>query len=136
MTRILLDTCAYSAFMRGHSEVKIALQEAEEIYLSPVVLGELHAGFRRGRQRGKNQHELHAFLSSPRAIIADIGEETALRYAEIVNFLRTAGTPIPTNNIWIAAGAMEHGLEILTTDAHFHRIPQVLVHCCDVKPAG
>ena len=136
MTRILLDTSAYSAFMRGHSEVKLALQQAEEIFLSPVVLGELHAGFRRGRQRSKNQHELHAFLSSPRAIVADIGEETALRYAEIVSFLRAAGTPIPTNDIWIAAGAMEHGLEILTTDAHFQRIPQVLVRCCDVNPAG
>jgi tRNA(fMet)-specific endonuclease VapC len=64
----------------------------------------------------------------------DIGEETALRYAEIVGFLRSAGTPVPSNDIWIAAGAMQHGLGVLTTDAHYRRIPQVLVNCCEVKP--
>lgn len=112
------------------------MQQAEEIYFSPVVLGELHAGFRGGRHRSRNQRELHVFLSSPRVVVADIGEETALRYAEIVNFLRTGGTPVPTNDIWIAAGAMQHGLEILTTEAHYLRIPQVLVHCCEVSPAS
>ena len=134
MIRILVDTSAYSAFMRGHAEVKIAVQQAEEIYVSPVVLGELHAGFRLGGQRSKNQNELQVFLSSPRVGIADIGEETALRYAEIVSFLRSAGTPVPTNDIWIAAGAMQHGLEVLTTDAHYRRIPQVLVNCCELSP--
>jgi predicted nucleic acid-binding protein len=136
VTRILLDTSAYSAFMRGHAEVKLVVQKAEEIHLSPVVLGALHAGFRSSQHRSRNQRDLHVFLSSPRVVVADIGEETALRYAEIVSFLRATGTPVPTNDIWIAAGAMQHGLEILTTDTHYLRIPQVLVHCCEVSPAS
>ena len=58
MTRILLDTSAYSVFMRGHAAIKQALQQADEIYFSPIVLGELLAGFRRGRNREKNEREL------------------------------------------------------------------------------
>lgn len=128
MRRILLDTSAYSDFMRGHSELRSALQQADEIHLSPIVLGELRAGFRRGGQRSKNERELQLFLSSPRVVVADVGEETAVRYAEIISFLRGAGTPIPTNDIWIAAGAMQQGLELLTGDAHYQRIPHVIVH--------
>lgn len=129
----MVDTSAYSAFMRGHSEVKFALQRAGEIFLSPVVLGELYAGFRRGRHRRKNEVELGAFLSSPRVTVVDVGEETAVRYGEILDYLRRAGTPIPTNDIWIAAGAMEHGLRLLTTDGHYLRVPQVMVEYCQVR---
>lgn len=64
MSRVMLDTSAYSAFMRGHQEAKLALQQVEEIYLNPIVLGELLAGFRKGRHRNKNERELQAFLSS------------------------------------------------------------------------
>ena len=134
MTRVLLDTSAYSAFLRGHEEVQLALQQAEEIYVSPIILGELHAGFRRGRRRKKNERELLSFLSSPRVAVADVVEETAVRYAEILSFLRSAGTPIPTNDIWIAAGAMQHGLRVLTTDTHYQRIPQVVVDYYEVSP--
>lgn len=127
MRRVLLDTSAYSAFMKGHPEVKLALQQAEEIYLNPVILGELLAGFMRGEHRKKNETELRKFLSSPRVKVLDVDEATAERYAVILNSLWSAGTPIPTNDIWIAASAMQHGLHILTTDAHYRRISQVLV---------
>jgi len=127
MRRVLLDTSAYSAFMRGHPEVKLALQQAEEIHLTPVILGELLAGFMRGRHRKKNEAELRKFLSSPRVNIVDVDEGTAERYAVILNSLWSAGTPIPTNDIWIAASAMQHGLHILTMDAHYRQISQVLV---------
>jgi tRNA(fMet)-specific endonuclease VapC len=127
MTRILLDTSAYSAFMRGHPDARLAIQEAEEIFLTPIVLGELHAGFHRGRRRQKNETELRAMLSSARVRVVDVNEETAERYAVILNTLWQAGSPIPTNDMWIAASAMQHGLRILTTDLHFDRVPQVLV---------
>ncbi len=127
MTETLLDTSAYSAFMRGHPEVKRALQEADEIFLTPVLLGELRAGFVRGRHRRKNEHELHSFLGSPRVHVLPVDADTAERYAVILNTLWTAGTPIPTNEIWIAACAMQHGLRVLTMDAHYQRVSQVIV---------
>ncbi|MDP2660279.1 MAG: type II toxin-antitoxin system VapC family toxin [Dehalococcoidia bacterium] len=128
MTRVLLDTSAYSVFMRGHAAIKHVVQHADEIYLSPIVLGELRAGFRRGRNREKNQRELRAFLSSPRVRGVGLDEETAERYAVIVDGLWKAGTPIPTNDVWIAASAMQYGLPIVTTDAHYQRVAQVIVH--------
>jgi tRNA(fMet)-specific endonuclease VapC len=127
VSRLLLDTSAYAAFKGGHALVKAALQQAEEIYLNPVVLGELLAGFRQGSRRSKNEEELRAFLSSPRVHVVDVTEETAARYAVILNALRDTGTPIPTNDVWIAASAMEHGLRVLTMDAHYQNVGQVVV---------
>ena len=127
MTRVLLDTSAYSVFMRGQAAIKQALQQADEIYFSPIVLGELLAGFRRGRNREKNERELQVFLSSPRVRGVGLDDETAERYAVILEGLWKAGTPIPTNDIWIAASAMQYGLSILTTDAHYQHVAQVIV---------
>lgn len=127
MRRVLVDTSAYSAFMRDHPAVKLAIQRADEILLTPVVLGELLAGFTRGRQRAKNERELQAFLASPRAEVVAVDAETAARYAAIVAALWQAGTPIPTNDIWIAASAMQHGARLLTLDGHFLEVPQVMV---------
>lgn len=125
--RLLLDTSAYSAFMRGHPEILSAIREADEIFLNSIVIGELIAGFIKGGRRRKNQNELSRFLGSTRVAILDVTEETAERYAVILNSLWRAGTPIPTNDIWIAASAMEHGLRLLTTDGHYQKLPQVLV---------
>ena len=127
MSRLLLDTSAYSAFMRGHGEIKLALQEADEICLNVVVLGELLAGFMRGKRRRRNEGDLKTFLGSTRVRILDVNEETAERYAVILDSLWRAGTPIPTNDIWIAASAMQHGLHLLTTDAHYQNVTQVMV---------
>ncbi|MBI4607962.1 MAG: type II toxin-antitoxin system VapC family toxin [Candidatus Rokubacteria bacterium] len=127
MTRVMLDTSAYSAFMRGHPEIKLAFQRAEEIYLNPIILGELLAGFARGKHTRKNERELRTFLTSPRVELVDVNEETAERYAVILDSLWRAGTPIPTNDIWIAASAMQYGLHVLTTDAHYQKVTQVIV---------
>jgi len=113
--------------MRGHPEVKSAVQEADEIYLNSVTLGELLAGFMRGRHRRRNEGELKTFLASPRVKLLDMNEETAERYAVILNSLWKSGTPIPTNDIWIAASAMQHGLHLLTTDAHYQKVSQIIV---------
>lgn len=127
MTACLLDTSAYSAFLRGHEGLKQALQRADRIALTPIVLGELGAGFRAGARRQKNEAELRQFLASPRVDVVTVEAETAERYAVILHGLRLAGTPIPTNDIWIAASAMQHGLRVLTTDVHYDRIPQIIV---------
>lgn len=127
MSRLLVDTSAYAAFKRGHVGITAALQQAEEIHLNAVVLGELLAGFRRGSRQSKNEEELRSFLSSSRVETMDITRETADRYAAIVSALRDVGTALPTNDVWIAATAMEHGLRLLTTDAHYRKVPQVVV---------
>jgi tRNA(fMet)-specific endonuclease VapC len=132
MSRILLDTSGYSAFRRGHAELKSALQRADIVFVSPTVLGELLAGFRHGKHRLANEKSLYQFLNSTRVVVVDIIHETAIRYAEILSFLRGIGSPIATNDIWIAASAMEHGLRLLTTDAHFRVLPQISVDCFDV----
>jgi tRNA(fMet)-specific endonuclease VapC len=125
--RICLDTSGYSAFKRGHGGALAILQRAGEIVLPVVVLGELLAGFRIGSRERSNRQELDAFLESPRVHVAPLDLETAQRYAEILPYLRERGTPIPTNDIWIAATATEWGLRVLTTDAHFGWLPQVSV---------
>lgn len=125
--RICLDTSGYSAFKRGHDGTLALVQRAAEIVLPAVVLGELLAGFRLGRRDRSNRQELSAFMESPRVRVMPLDFDTAERYADIVLYLRERGTPIPTNDIWIAATAMQWGLRILTTDAHFSRLPQVSV---------
>ena len=125
--RIVLDTSAYSEYLKGNEAVKSIIQKADEISVTPVILGELISGFVKGRYEKKNRDILNEFLTSPRVSIIDVDEETSERYAIIINYLREQGTPIPTNDIWIAASAMQYGLKILTTDKHYLKVPLVLV---------
>jgi tRNA(fMet)-specific endonuclease VapC len=125
--RLLLDTSAYSAFKRGHPGVVELLRTATFIALNAIVLGELFSGFAAGSREERNRRELRDFLSSPRVHLLAVGPETAERFAVVHQALRRAGTPIPTHDAWIAASAMEHGLRVLTTDAHFRAVPMLLV---------
>ncbi|MBI4269409.1 MAG: type II toxin-antitoxin system VapC family toxin [Candidatus Rokubacteria bacterium] len=120
--RILLDTNAYSALMRGHEEVADRVRRAERIVLSTVVAGELLLGFRLGTRLKKNMAELDAFLDSPYVSLVPVTLTTADRFARIAAALRAKGRPIPTNDIWIAAHAMETGAELLSFDDHFESI--------------
>lgn len=127
MSRILLDTSAYSAFMRGDVSIKSVLEGADEIYLNAIVLGELISGFMIGKSERKNRKELRELLASPRVGILPLDDETSERYAVILCMLREKGTPVPTNDIWIAASAMQYGLKLLTTDSHYAKISQIIV---------
>lgn len=134
MTRLLLDTSAYAAFFRDHPGVKAEVQEASEINLSPVVLGELRSGFLKGARREQNERELREFLASPRCGVPTIDEETSHRYAAIHDYLRRQGTPVSPNDLWIAASAAQHGLTVVTLDGDFDVIPQVLVRKFEPAP--
>lgn len=119
MSAVALDTNVYSAFMRGLPEAVGALRAAREIHLPLIVLGELLAGFAAGLRAAKNREELARFMASPRVSVLNPDERTARHYADIFAALRAAGTPIPTNDLWIAALARQHRLPLLTFDAHF-----------------
>lgn len=130
--RICLDTSGYSAFKRGNERAVELVRRASEIVLPVTVLGELFAGFRRGGRARRNHEELDRFRAVPRVRIAPLDEDTANCYAEILSALRERGTPIPTNDIWIAASAMQGGLRVVTTDRHFKSVPQVAVELVDL----
>jgi tRNA(fMet)-specific endonuclease VapC len=122
MRPVLLDTNAYTAFMLGAAEVVDVVAHADKLYLNSIVLGELLGGFAAGTREPKNRAELARFLDSPRIEILPVTAETADSYALIYAGLRRRGQPIPTNDLWIAASALEHGAALLTRDAHFSHI--------------
>lgn len=125
MSRYCLDTSAYSHFKRGHADVVERIDSAAWIGLPSIVIGELRIGFALGRQRDRNDRELEEFLASPVVTRLDVDAVVAGIYAEIVVALRESGTPLPTNDIWIAATAAAHGATVLTFDEHFGRIGRV-----------
>jgi tRNA(fMet)-specific endonuclease VapC len=127
MSRLTLDTSAYSAFKRGHTGVVRHLRRAQEILLPTIVLGELLGGFEVGQQSRRNRDELGLFRESPRVRLVSVGAATAERYAVIYASLRSIGQPIPTNDLWIAASTMEHGTELVTLDRDFTHVPQILL---------
>lgn len=127
MNRFVIDTNIYSAFKINHPGVLNCLRKAENIAVCPTVHGELLAGFKCGKRENQNVAELEEFLDRPRVRSLMIDATTADFYGEIFKNLRAKGTPIPTNDIWIAASAMQHGLAVCTLDAHFRKIGGLMV---------
>lgn len=125
MTRLCLDTSAYSNFRRGEPRVVDHMDRAEWIGVPSVVVGELCAGFLLGTRADENRRELSELLDHPVVEILAITEDVALIYGEIVVDLRHRGRPLPTNDIWIAATAARAGASILTFDRHFRDITRV-----------
>ena len=123
--RISIDTSAYSEFERSPEILRATIEVADEVWFCPVVIGELHAGFISGSRRLANLKRLDAFLSRPGIYVGFIDSLTAECYATIATHLRQRGTPLPTNDIWIAAHALQHDLQVITLDAHFLEIPQI-----------
>ncbi len=122
MRPILIDTNAYVAFKRGDEAVLEVIRHAATIALSPVVLGELIGGFDCGTQAKKNREELTQFLSSSRIRIFPVTADTSVFYGQVYASLRNKGKPIPSNDIWIAAQALENGCVVCTYDRHFQEI--------------
>ena len=120
--KILLDTTAYVGFKRNVSETVEIIVRAEQILFSPVVLGELMFGFRNGSRFKENMDDLDNFLQHDAVELIQLGKITSDRYSRIAAQLKRQGTPIPTNDIWIAAQTMEQGAELITSDQHFEKI--------------
>ncbi len=125
MSSYCVDTSAYSNFRRGNDELAALLDRAELVGVPTIALGELRTGFLLGHRRDRNEAELTAFLDNPVVQVLPVDAEVSRLYAEIVVDLRKAGTPVPTNDIWIAAIAARNGTAVLTCDEHFERIARV-----------
>jgi len=121
--KILIDTNAYSLYRMEHSLIVGKIADSESILVSPVVLGEILFGIRNGSRFEYNMSLLTRFLEHEAVEVVPIAEVTADRYSRIALQLRHQGTPIPSNDMWIAAQAMEHGAELLTADRHFEQVP-------------
>ncbi|HWM91717.1 MAG TPA: type II toxin-antitoxin system VapC family toxin [Thermoanaerobaculia bacterium] len=120
--RILLDTNAYSAFRRSHETVAELVRQSEEVLLSAVVAGELLFGFRNGTRYEENARALADFLEDPNVRLLPITWDTADFFGRISAGLRKKGRPIPTNDIWIAAHALELNADLISSDPHFGNI--------------
>ena len=125
MTRLCLDTSAYSNFRRGERRAVEHLDRATWVGVPGVVVGELCAGFLLGTRAEENFDALSKFLDHPVVDVLPITEEVARIYAEIFVDLRRRGRPLPTNDIWIAAAAARAGASVLTFDEHFQEIARV-----------
>ena len=127
MKRIIIDTNFYAAFKRNETEAVSLLKQVEYIGVNSIILGELLAGFRCGNKEQKNRMELDQFLDSARVNLITVDDETAEFYAQIFSELRQKGRPIPSNDLWLAASALQHGLALATYDDHFSYISGILL---------
>jgi len=123
MKKILLDTNAYVRFLRGDEKVLAYLARADSVYMSVFVMGELFAGFKAGRKEKSNRQLLERFLLKPTVSILDATLETADIFGLVATSLRRSGTPIPINDLWIAAHCLETGSVLVTYDDHFSVVP-------------
>ena len=120
--RVLLDSNAYSRLMRGDGQTGALVRSSTDILMSAVVIGELLYGFRNGSRFDLNASELRSFLDNPHVSLVPVGPITADRYSRIVAALRAKGTPIPTNDVWIAAQAIETGADLVSADRNFEAV--------------
>jgi tRNA(fMet)-specific endonuclease VapC len=124
--RLALDTNRYTDLCRGEPSVVETVELADEVWLPFIVVGELRAGFAVGSQGPRNEAVLRRFLLKPGVRILYAGEQTTHHYANVYRQLRKQGTPIPTNDMWIAALVLEHSLVLCARDAHFDALPQIV----------
>ncbi len=127
MKKILLDTNAYTYLLTGDQRVLDVLGAAETVYMSVFVLGELYSGFFGGSKEKENKSILGRFLEKPSVKILNATDETAAIFGMIKNNLRSKGTPLPINDVWIAAHGMETGATVITFDPHFKRVSGLIL---------
>ncbi len=123
--KLALDTNRYTDLCRGNVAVVETVERADEVWLPFIVLGELRAGFAVGSQGPRNEAVLRRFLLKSGVSVLYADEQTTHHYAAIYRQLRKQGTPIPTNDMWIAALALQHLLVLFARDTHFDVLPQL-----------
>jgi tRNA(fMet)-specific endonuclease VapC len=124
--RVALDTNRLTDLFQGDAELADRLGVCDEVWIPLIVLAEMKAGFLGGSQQYRNETLLRTFLGKPTVGILLPARETAEQYARLFVQLKRAGTPIPDNDLWIAALVLEHDLQLITRDRHFERVPQLL----------
>ena len=124
--RVALDTHRITDLFRGDVELAEQLGTAEEVWIPLFVLGEMKAGFQGGTRHGRNESLLNTLLAKSTVGLLLPSRETAEQYARIFVQLKRAGTPVPDNDLWIAALVLQHDLVLITRDRHFERIPQLI----------
>lgn len=123
--RLALDANRYVDFCRGEEAAVDTLRRAQEVLVPFIVLAELRAGFRCGARSRRNEETFSRFLRSERVRVLFADEGTTHAYAELFAELRAAGTPIPTNDLWIAALVLQHDLVLFSRDKHFALLPRI-----------
>lgn len=123
--KLAIDTNRYVDFARGDAEVVERMRHAQRVYVPFVVLAELRAGFLCGSRAQRNEANLTRFLDSPRVEVLYPDDQTTHQYARLFRQLRTQGTPIPANDLWTGALAVQHALHLFARDRHFDHLPQI-----------
>lgn len=124
--KLALDTNRYTDLCRGDASVVKTVEQANEVWLPFIVVGELRAGFAAGSQESRNEAILRRFLLKPGVNILYADEQTTHQYASVYRQLRKQGTPIPTNDMWIAALVLQHSLVLCARDSHFEVLGQIV----------
>lgn len=124
--RVALDTNRLTDLFQGDGQLADQLAVCDEVCVPIVVLAEIKAGFYGRTQQHANEALLRALLAKPTVTVLLPDRETAEHYARLFVQLKRAGTPVPDNDLWIAALALEHDLRLITRDRHFQRIPQLM----------
>ncbi|MGD0617255.1 MAG: type II toxin-antitoxin system VapC family toxin [Bryobacteraceae bacterium] len=124
--RVALDTNRLTDLFQGDAELAEFLATCDEVWIPLIVLAEIKAGFYGGTQHHRNEVLLRKFMAKPTVEVLLPGRETAEQYARLFVQLKRAGTPVPDNDLWIAALALENDLTLITRDRHFDNIPQLL----------
>ena len=120
---MILDTNAISALFGGEPELAGILAGRDRLHLPVIVIGEYRYGLLRSRHRKTLAQLLDTLIAE--SIVLAVDADTATAYASIRDELRRKGTPIPENDVWIAALARQHELPVVTRDAHFDLVPRL-----------
>jgi tRNA(fMet)-specific endonuclease VapC len=124
--RVAVDTNRYVDLCKGVAETVEVLESADVIVLPFVVLAELRAGFLLGRRQVENERSLHTLLLKDGVDVVYADDQTTHHYASVYRQLRKQGTPIPTNDMWLAALVLQHNLALHARDRHFDHLPQLV----------
>jgi tRNA(fMet)-specific endonuclease VapC len=125
--KVALDTNRLTDLFKGDRALEERLEACDEVWIPLIVLAEIKAGFYGGTQQHRNEAVLGRLLAKPAFGVLMPGRQTAEQYARLFVQVKRAGTPVPDNDLWIAALALEHNLPLITRDQHFQRIPQLLL---------
>jgi tRNA(fMet)-specific endonuclease VapC len=123
--RVALDTNRYVDLCKGVDETVALVEHAEQVVLPFVVVGELRAGFAHGRRQVENERVLRRFLMKDGVGVLFADDQTTHHYASVFRQLRKQGTPIPTNDMWLASLVLQHNLALHARDRHFDHLPQL-----------